>query len=291
MTILRIFKSILFLEKTFLNWGPGLHLHFGNMILNEKIETREFELIKRNPMKFLYGNIAPDITLGKKYIKEAEKHSHIWDTGFRVLENALDDKKKALAYGYLSHLASDIIAHNFFLPKQLVAGYGLRSVSHTILEIKADMLIYKDTEETIKKMVDEDFSSEDSYIRENVSKAVLPFGVNKKIFEYSLRSVKNKHFYNVFKFITNHDEWSKENKEYMKEYHVFAYNMILDIIKNGKNSMAVKYDPNGESNLSVLKELRKEYRILRKGFEEEGIDYRQNFYRMPDEIKNFKKIE
>jgi hypothetical protein len=274
--------------KTIFNWGPGVHLHLGNMVLADERDNKrinEIEIIKRNRTKFLYGTIAPDITLGKKYIKDLEKHSHIWETGFNILKNAEKESEIAFALGYLSHLASDIIAHNFFLPKQLVVSRGLRGFAHTILELKIDMGIYRDTYDVIKKMAEDDFTDEDEFLKKQISEAILPFGVNRKIFDYSLRSVKSKYFYNILNLFTSHKKWKMENREMIREYHDLSFYMIMDVLIYKEKSIVTKYDPNGDHNFQILKELRKEYKILSKEFEDV---HKRNYYIIPGELRGIR---
>lgn len=274
------FKGLFFFDKIVCSWGPGIHLHIADMILKfGELKEDIKEKINRNKKQFYYGAISPDITLGKKYIKEAEKHSHIWETGFNVAENAETESEYVLGLGYLTHLAADVIAHNFFLPKQLLSGRGLRSFSHTIIEIKSDMILYKETNEIIKDILSQNYNEEDEYLKNIISKSIIPFGVNRKIFDYSLKSIKNKHFYDWSNIITNHKERHEENREILMEYHSISYNAAIDVIANFSKAAVTKYDPNGYKHLESLKDLRKEYRILKIK------NYEENFYKIPEELR------
>src|SRR5689334_25445237 len=76
------------------------------------------ELLRAFPHDFLYGSIAADTSMAKKYVPTG-RHCHSWTVGFEIHEAARDDRMRAFAYGYLSHLAADAIAHNHFVPMQL----------------------------------------------------------------------------------------------------------------------------------------------------------------------------
>ena len=56
------------------------------LLTNEKFE--ELEIVKENKSYFLYGSVSPDITLGKKYIKEIDNHCHKWETALNILNNS-----------------------------------------------------------------------------------------------------------------------------------------------------------------------------------------------------------
>jgi hypothetical protein len=67
------------------------------------------------PKDFLYGSVAADISLAKKYVPEG-RHCHHWHIGEEIFETAETERLRAVGLGYLSHLAADTIAHNFFVP-------------------------------------------------------------------------------------------------------------------------------------------------------------------------------
>jgi len=197
------------------------------------------------------------------------------------LKKAKDDKKKAMAYGYLTHLAADVIAHNYYIPKEPLQGRGLRNFLHTVLEIKVDMTIYKDAYNLIKTILDNNYDEEDKFLKENISKAILPFGLNRKIFEYSLKSSKSKYMYRAFNIFGKYELWREENKNILVYYHSVSYNLMLDILNNIENAEVLNYDPNGENNLKLLKKLRKQYKVEKK-----DKKLKENFYNIPTELLN-----
>jgi len=278
--MLLFLKAIFFYRKLQLNWGPGVHLHLANKLLSdEELQNTDKEIIQNNRKHFLYGNVSPDITLGKKYIKELEKHCHKWDTAFRILKNAKNDEEKTLGYGYLTHLAADVIAHNYYIPRELLVGRGLRNFLHTVLEIKVDMTIYKETSSVIKELLQCDFKQEDAYLKKNISKALLPFGINRKIFEYSLKGSKSRYMYKAFRVFGNYENWMEENQNLLKKYHEISYKLMKDLLENMENSEVVKYDPNGEKNIMDSKAVKKSHKGFRK-----DKSLKEHFYKIPNNL-------
>ena len=278
---------VLFGTDSFFNcWGPGIHLHIADMLL-EKCEgvLKNIEFLKKYRNYFLYGSVAPDITLGKKYIREIEKHCHSWNTGFALLNNSKNDEERAVAYGYLVHLASDIIAHNYYIPKEMLASRGLRGIVHTVLELKADSILFKDTKELLEEVLSVDFSKENEFIKSNISEAVLPFGINRKIFEYSLKGSKSHYFHGALKKVTSYEKWIIDKRKILEEYYETSYALAFDILKNGADSIAVKYDPNGETHIRNIGEVKKEIRNI------EIDDVHMLFYRIPKELKELKNMK
>src|SRR5689334_18496234 len=85
-------------------WGAGVHLQLGMNVLSnlEALEPAVAAIIGSHPYDFLYGTIAADIILGKKFTHYLE-HCNRWRIGHRVLDRAGDQSEQACAYGYLSH--------------------------------------------------------------------------------------------------------------------------------------------------------------------------------------------
>ena len=81
-------------------------------------------------MGFLYGSVAADISFAKKYAPEG-RHCHDWKVGEEILAAAESDAMRAVAYGYLAHLAADTVAHNLFVPRRLLLTSATQGIGHT----------------------------------------------------------------------------------------------------------------------------------------------------------------
>ena len=82
------------------------------------LPTTVAELLRAFPYDFLYGSIAADTSIAKKYAA-AGRHCHSWTVGLEIHDGAPDEPLHAFALGYLAHLAADTVAHNYFVPQQL----------------------------------------------------------------------------------------------------------------------------------------------------------------------------
>ena len=104
-----------------LAWTPGTHIYLGESVLANLglLPASVADLLRAFPFDFLYGNIAADSSIAKKYAPVG-RHCHHWPVGLEILARAHSDALRAFALGYLSHLAADTVAHNFFVPRQLV---------------------------------------------------------------------------------------------------------------------------------------------------------------------------
>jgi hypothetical protein len=122
-----------------LAWGPGVHTMIGLSSLNEVslLLPSIARMITSFPLEYLYGSLAADFFIGKSR-RRKRGNPHNWEGGFRFLREASDDREASYAFGFLSHLAADVVAHNLFVPNLTNAYPGKRRMGHLYWEIKAD---------------------------------------------------------------------------------------------------------------------------------------------------------
>ena len=94
-------------------------------------------VITAYPAEYLYGCLAADFFIGKSKRKKAS-HPHNWEGGFMLLAKAREENEASYAYGFLSHLAADVVAHNIFIPNLMVGCSPWRRKGHLYWEMKAD---------------------------------------------------------------------------------------------------------------------------------------------------------
>lgn len=63
-------------------WTPGTHIVLGERILGslELLPAAIADLLRAFPYDYLYGNIAADTTMAKKFAP-ADRHCHAWHVG------------------------------------------------------------------------------------------------------------------------------------------------------------------------------------------------------------------
>jgi len=138
-----VFFTVFFLSllrpRKALAWGPGVHTATARFVLAnlDILAPAVASLLARFPTTFLYGCLSADFFVGKG-TRPRPGHSHNWDCALRLLHTAESDQLTAHALGYVSHLAADIIAHNYYVP-QIVARTGLPGkLTHLYVEMQAD---------------------------------------------------------------------------------------------------------------------------------------------------------
>ncbi|MEW5773866.1 MAG: zinc dependent phospholipase C family protein [Thermodesulfobacteriota bacterium] len=134
-----LFAAILLPATDALAWGPGVHLAVGDYLLKnlDLLPSMAAQILAADPRAFLYGALSPDIFLGKgSRVKPA--HSHNWATARAVHDQADTVHLAAHSLGYLTHLAADVVAHNYYVPNLLAAMPVGGRLPHVYLEMQAD---------------------------------------------------------------------------------------------------------------------------------------------------------
>lgn len=136
-TLVCLIFGYLALETEAWAWGPCVHTMFSvGMISNHlfPVPPEILSLVARFPFEFIYGALSLDFQLKGR----AFRHKHTWEDGFWALENAVSDKERAYAIGFLTHLAADIGAHHFFIPRLFEFHPGEKRLRHLMWELRVD---------------------------------------------------------------------------------------------------------------------------------------------------------
>lgn len=122
-------------------WGLETHLFYAQWVLGAlpfaDAELRAAAL--RFPRLVLAGACLPDLAVAGKFLGIAAfRRAHSWSTLRRMTSAPPTDEARALAIGYASHLVSDVVAHNDFVPEHEARIGRVRHVTHAIAEFAMD---------------------------------------------------------------------------------------------------------------------------------------------------------
>jgi len=243
-------------------WGPAAHLDFSLVILSDLalLAPAVAALLKKFPDDFLYGSIAADITVGKN-LSPYHLHCHNWQVGFSVLDLAEDDRTRAFAWGYLSHLAADVVAHNYFIPYKIVQHYTRRRAPHAYWEVRFDTRIQRETWKVVKALSAQAFKAHDQHLRRILTAPLFPFRINKQLFN---SMVIFNHVVRWKRMVDAHARRSKMllTEEEVEEMHRLSVERVVDLLAHCQQAACLAADPTGHRNILIARDIRKRLRNL-----------------------------
>ncbi len=226
---------VIFMPVESFAWGPGVHIGVSLSVL-DKLPDYLRLLLMGNVNEFLYGSLAPDFILGKT-LSEEKKHSHNWSVAFKILDNSKTDREKAFAYGYLSHLAADAVAHGILVNSM---DKRLKGARHTYLEVVADNSCPATYKQLAKEVLKRYNRNLDDNFKDLVDSVLFSFGVSKLIFKGMVRiSLGRKHI-KRFVFNPKLSEIFSINEKELEGYIELSRQFCLSVLVEGMDSPVVK---------------------------------------------------
>jgi len=238
-------------------WGVGIHIAQGAFILDHLplLLTPIRDLLQNYPVDFLYGCISADIFIGKGS-RRRDDHCHNWSIGQKMLAEARTPLEQAFTYGYLSHLAADTVAHNFYIPNQLYMTSTTRKIGHLYWEYRSDSFTEKKHWKLARDVIESHDPRTDFFIRDTVPSRILSFKTKKRIYSTTIRLYDLEHWHQTVNLISQNSRW-QVTREYITFLKKLSFYLTLDFLKNTENALCLKYDPVGSENLAAAKKRRR----------------------------------
>jgi len=252
-----LFILLLLIPGEAMAWGIGVHLQLGSHILAnlQQLPPLLQTLLGAYPQDYLYGCIAADITLGKKFTHYLE-HCHSWRMGRKILDAAQSAPQKACAYGYLSHLAADTVAHSYLVPFKMARTFNTVFLKHAYWEVRAEAQVPPETWAVARSIARKRFPDNDLLLRGVLSDTIFSFTTNKRLFNSLLLLSRLRQWQKMLRSIDHNSKWTFSPAD-QEEYLSLAREAGMSILGRMEESPYWKADPTGERAINAAKMIRK----------------------------------
>ena len=275
LLLLSLITVLVLLPGDAFAWGGGTHLQIGLSVLSSLSALPEAlaTILESCPYDYLYGCLAPDITIAKKYT-DYQSHCHRWQAGERLLAMARNDRERACAYGYLSHLAADLVAHNVYVPYKTIRSFSAMALRHTYWELRFESFVDGDIWQLARQACAVGRCHDDVLLRAVLVPTLLPFGANKRIFSSLLILARIRRWQAMLSTVANHSSHHLSAID-RADYLQMSTDAVMDLLTVGDSSWCFTADPTGEVALATSKVMRRHLRFLyqtRRITKEEGME-------------------
>jgi hypothetical protein len=235
-------------------------------------------LLREFPYDFLYGSIAADTSMAKKYAPVG-RHCHSWNVGMEIFDGAGDERLRSFGLGYLAHLAADSVAHNYFVPKQLAVTSSTSSLGHSYWESRFETHLGSECARRARELILIDHSRADGLLDRVLSPTIFSTSTNRRIFRGMVIVADNESWQRIFQLMTDNSRWDLRDDD-VGRYLARSYDFIMDLLMRMDHSDAFALDPSGDHALRLAKQLRRS--VLRESGQGRLHEEAEREFGLPD---------
>lgn len=241
-------------------WTHGTHIFLSEAILGNLslLPNAIADLIRTFPHDFLYGSIAPDTSIAKRYVPEG-RHSHFWNVGQETFDLAKSDRLRAFGLGYLSHLAADTVAHNYFVPRQLLLTSSTRAMGHQYWELRAETHLTDRFARRARDLIRLDHRPTDEHLERIISPTLFSVSTNRRIFRSIVHLSHTRSWQRAMQAARERSRFLLTDED-VERFLAVSYDYVMETLAEAdtKGGVARTLDPSGELPLRRAKRWRRE---------------------------------
>lgn len=256
-----ILKELIYADGAWA-WGPAVHTVISCNILGSCSQILPYiaSIIQAFPHEFIYGGIAADFFIGKGQ-KKKDRHSHNWETGFKLLSGVNNEREAAYAYGFLSHLGADVVAHNYFVPDLIHRVSKWKRIGHFYSEAVADKFVDPVYLKITKDVLAMDHGDCDRLLKLTEVRNGYGLRAKKHIYTQSVKISDYLYCLPVFSDMEIGSAYNVED-EYMAFMIELSFKVVRDLLSYPESSACLTHDPIGSDNLRLARENGFFYRLF-----------------------------
>ncbi|MDP8254800.1 MAG: zinc dependent phospholipase C family protein, partial [Candidatus Alcyoniella australis] len=218
------------------------------------------KVISRHRAEFLYGIVAADITMGKNFARSIH-HCHAWSVAKAMHAEALSEASHSFCYGYQAHLASDAIAHSYYIPNKLIISYRHHAMRHTYWETRFESYLGPEVWSKARVLARRSFAEQDELMQKALRRTLFPFKVNKQIFNSMMLLGRLKRWQQLVAAQSRRSQVLLK-PERVQHYIDLSIEASMDFLSNPDSASIMAMDPTGREAIRAARSIRRNLRWL-----------------------------
>jgi hypothetical protein len=265
LSLAAVFAATLAFPESAFAWGPITHIVHGSAIL-ERLDLLPHGLqsaLALHQSRYLYGCVGADIIQAKAYTRNVAMHCHRWPVAWKIVNAAETEGELAFAWGYMTHLAADIVSHNHFVPAHLLQSFDARTSGHAYWEARADVLQDDVNGSRLRAVLGGRYEDCDRLVNRVINDTLFSFKTNKRIFDSLMALSKLERWQRVVRNVNDRSR-HRLTRETVDVYNRACVGSAVDLLTNRTRSFTQDEDPTGKAVLGRAMALRRKLRALKK---------------------------
>ena len=237
-------------------WTPGTHIYLGETVLANLVQLPAVvgDLLRAYPYDFLYGSIAADTSIAKKYAPVG-RHCHAWHVGQEIFDRADSEALRAFGLGYLSHLAADTVAHNFYVPRQLVLTSTTIAIGHSYWESRFETHLGDQYARTAMDVIRMDHTGAEDHLDRILSPTIFSVRTSRRLFRGMVGITETQSWQRAFRIMADRSRWDLPDADVERQMAA-AFQLVMEVLASDGAAQARRLDPSGETSLGLAKRMR-----------------------------------
>ena len=244
-------------------WTPGTHILLGDAVLRAAptlLPAAVAALLRAHPMQFLYGSIAADTSFAKRYARVG-RHCHHWPVADDIMAGAREAPLQAFAWGYLAHLAADVVAHNHFVPLQLALTTASGGAGHGYWESRFELQTGEGWSRRARDLIRMDHARADAHLDRILSPTIFTTSTNRRLFRGMVHASDTASWQRMMTAMAARSRWVLRDATVAAHLEV-AFDYIVDLLRadggmDAAPAIARGFDPSGEAPLREAARVRR----------------------------------
>ena len=175
--------------------------------------------------------------------------------GQEIHDLASSDSLRAFGYGYLSHLAADTIAHNYFVPRQLMLTSSTAAVGHSYWETRIEAHLGDAYSKVAKDVILRDHGEADAHLDRIIAPTIFSVRTNRRLFRGMVHLTETTSWQRASQVAREYSRWPLSEGD-VERHLGLSFDFMMELLTDSVPA-ARHLDPSGERPLKTAKEMRR----------------------------------